>query len=127
MAIAGLAVEGLFDVAGLIPTDRSREIVGRRSFHWNYTTFLNIVFLAVGGYLYWLYRNRDRLGGGLGLRDRSRVRHAGPDRATLPRTRTHDGHEHWFCSDHCRARLRRPSRRVLLRRTDRGIRMIRPR
>ena len=32
-------------------------------FEWNYTTFLNIVFLVLFGMLYWLYRNRDRLQG----------------------------------------------------------------
>jgi hypothetical protein len=36
------------------------------SFQWKYTTFLNIAFIAVGGELCWLYRNRDRLGGGVG-------------------------------------------------------------
>jgi uncharacterized membrane protein YraQ (UPF0718 family)/YHS domain-containing protein len=99
MAIAGLAVEVLFDVTGLIPTDRSREIA-ETSFHWNYTTFLNIVFLAIGGYLYWLYRNRDRLGGGLGYAF-DPVCGMQVQTRNAPVTRTHDGHEHWFCSDHC--------------------------
>ena len=83
MAVAGLAVEIIFDTAGLIPTDRNREVV-ETSFHWNYTTFLNLVFLAIGGYLYWLYRNRERFGGGDGLRARPGVRHAGAD---APRAR----------------------------------------
>jgi uncharacterized membrane protein YraQ (UPF0718 family)/YHS domain-containing protein len=103
MAVAGLAVELLFDGAGLIPTDRNREVV-ETSFHWNYTTFLNFAFLALGGYLYWLARNRDRLGGGAGYAldpmcgMQVETRHA-------PASRDHDGHPHWFCSDHCAARF----------------------
>jgi uncharacterized protein len=57
MAVAGLAVEGLFSVLGLIPTVHGHRIVDT-TFHWNYTTFLNIVFLALFAYLYWLSRHR---------------------------------------------------------------------
>ncbi len=99
MAVAGLAVEGLFGAAGLIPTDRHTEIVPT-TFHWNYTTFLNIVFLGVAAYLYWLYRNRERLGGGSGFVNdpvcgmRLRI-------ANAPVHRRCDGEDHWFCSDGC--------------------------
>ena len=65
MSTAGLITELLFDAAGLIPTNRTQTVV-ETSFRWNYTTFLNIAFLALAGYLYWLYRNRERLGGGAG-------------------------------------------------------------
>ncbi|HEY6318689.1 MAG TPA: permease [Acidimicrobiia bacterium] len=57
MAVAGLAVEGLFSVLGLIPEVHGHRIVDT-TFHWNYTTVLNIVFLALFAYLYWLYRHR---------------------------------------------------------------------
>ena len=90
---------GQYPVAGLIPTDRSREIA-ETSFHWNYTTFLNIVFLALGGYLYWLYRNRARLGGGNGLAI-DPVCGMQVQTANAPANRVHDGHDHWFCSDRC--------------------------
>ena len=33
-------------------------------FSWNYTTYLNLIFLALFGVLYWIYRNRERLGAG---------------------------------------------------------------
>ena len=33
-------------------------------FSWNYTTYLNLVFLVLFGVLYWIYRNRERLGAG---------------------------------------------------------------
>ena len=29
-------------------------------FSWNYTTYLNLIFLVVFGVLYWIYRNRER-------------------------------------------------------------------
>ena len=63
MATAGLITEGLFYVAGAIPTSRPETIV-TTTFRWNYTTFLNIAFLFAFAVLYWLYRNRERLGGG---------------------------------------------------------------
>jgi uncharacterized membrane protein YraQ (UPF0718 family) len=65
MAAAGLIVEGLFMLFGAIPKSRPARIV-ETSFHWNYTTFLNIVFLVLFAVLYWLYRNRERFGGGQG-------------------------------------------------------------
>ena len=65
MAAAGLAVEGIFAAAGIIPTHRPTHIVDT-GFQWNYTTVLNLVFLAVFAYLYWLYRHRERFGSGAG-------------------------------------------------------------
>jgi uncharacterized membrane protein YraQ (UPF0718 family)/YHS domain-containing protein len=99
MAIAGLATELLFDAAGLIPDNRNSVVV-ETTFHWNYTTFLNFVFIGIAAYLYWLYRNRERLGGGLGYAIdptcgmQVRV-------ANAPAHRTKDGEHHWFCSDRC--------------------------
>ena len=63
MSTAGLLTELLFRAAGLVPTYRPATIAPAH-FSWNYTTYLNIVFLAVFAVLYWLYRNRERLGGG---------------------------------------------------------------
>src|SRR5207245_9353787 len=65
MSAAGLIVEGLFSAFAGVPATRPRDIVTTR-FEWNYTTFLNILFLSVFAALYWLYRNRERLGGGKG-------------------------------------------------------------
>ena len=45
MAIAGLAVEGIFALFGAVPTERPEAVVPEH-FQWNYTTFLNIAFLA---------------------------------------------------------------------------------
>jgi uncharacterized membrane protein YraQ (UPF0718 family)/YHS domain-containing protein len=103
MAAAGLVVEGLFGALGGIPTARNQEIVPTR-FAWNYTTFLNIAFLALFALLYWLYRNRERLGGGrqhaldpvCGMQVRT---------ADAPARAEHEGTTYSFCSDHCRARF----------------------
>ena len=65
MSTAGLITEGLFRVTGLVPTVKPGPI-SPPHFQWNYTTYLNIVFLALFGLLYWVYRNRQRLGGEAG-------------------------------------------------------------
>jgi uncharacterized membrane protein YraQ (UPF0718 family)/YHS domain-containing protein len=103
MAVAGLAVEGLFATTGAIPHNRQREIV-MTSFSWNYTTYLNIAFLVVFGYLYWLHRNKARFGGGhgyaidpvCGMQVRT---------ADAPATRVVDAQAHYFCGDHCAMRF----------------------
>ena len=46
MALAALLIEFLFELLGLIPSQRSAQIV-EMSISFNYTTVLNIIFLAV--------------------------------------------------------------------------------
>jgi YHS domain-containing protein len=103
MALAGLATEYLFAAAGLVPAGRPAEIV-QPSFEWNYTTYLNILFLGVFAVLFWLYRNRQRLGGG--------ARYAiDPvcgmqiERQLAPATAQTGGETTLFCSDRCRDRF----------------------
>ncbi|MDQ6696040.1 MAG: permease [Actinomycetota bacterium] len=103
MSVAGLAVEGLFALFGAIPSNRSAEIVMTR-FQWNYTTYLNLMFLAVFGVLYWLYRNRERLGGGDGYAI-DPMCGMQVQAANAPAHRNADGTDHWFCSDHCAERF----------------------
>ncbi|WP_432850461.1 permease [Amycolatopsis sp. CA-161197] len=50
MVAAGYAVELLFGVTGLTPTQRTAT-VGESGISWNYTTWLNIVFLLLAGLL----------------------------------------------------------------------------
>jgi uncharacterized membrane protein YraQ (UPF0718 family) len=50
MVIAGLAVDLLFKGVGLERTARDAKVV-EASVHWNYTTVLNIIFLAVAALL----------------------------------------------------------------------------
>jgi len=54
MVGAGLVVEFVFQGAGLIPKGRHAK-VEMASITWNYTTFLNIVFLIVAGLLLWRF------------------------------------------------------------------------
>jgi hypothetical protein len=61
MVLAGLAVELLFQAAGIAPTERNAK-VETATVSWNYTTYLNIVFLALAAMLVWRY---FRHGGGI--------------------------------------------------------------
>src|ERR1700704_3319419 len=54
MAGAALVVEGVFAVLGLIPQQREARVV-EASISWNYTTWLNIVFLVVAALLVWRF------------------------------------------------------------------------
>jgi uncharacterized membrane protein YraQ (UPF0718 family) len=60
MVSAGLVVEFLFQGLGLTPTERNAKVVTARV-TWNYSTYLNVVFLAVAAVLVWRYFRR---GGG---------------------------------------------------------------
>jgi uncharacterized membrane protein YraQ (UPF0718 family)/YHS domain-containing protein len=102
MVVAALLVEGIFALFGAIPTDRPETIVTTR-FEWNYTTYLNIVFLMVFGVIYWLYRTR----GSHGASDAyaiDPVCSMQVEKAHAPAHLMHDGDDVWFCSDRCRER-----------------------
>lgn len=63
MVLAGLAVELLLKALGLTRTARDAK-VQMASITWNYTTFLNILFLAFAGALIYRYFRR---GGGMAM------------------------------------------------------------
>jgi YHS domain-containing protein len=111
MAGAGLIVEAIFSRSGLVPHHRSIQIAPTH-FQWNYTTFLNLVFLAVFAGLYWLGRNQTRLGGGTGYAIDPicgmQVR-----TATAPAQRIHAGRPVWFCCDRCAERFDRDPERYI--------------
>jgi uncharacterized membrane protein YraQ (UPF0718 family) len=87
MVLAGLAVEFLFQAIGIVPTERNAK-VETASLTWNYTTYLNIVFLGVAAVLVWRYFRR---GGGIAML-RMMNRPEG------------DGHHHHAChGEHSRA------------------------
>ena len=50
MAVAALIVEAVFAALGLIPTERQAQVV-EASITWNYTTWLNVVFLILAALL----------------------------------------------------------------------------
>jgi uncharacterized membrane protein YraQ (UPF0718 family) len=54
MAGAAYILELVFGVAGLVPPQRSAQIVEAR-LTWNYTTWLNIVFLGLAALLVWRF------------------------------------------------------------------------
>jgi uncharacterized protein len=63
MVLAGLGVELLFEAIGIEPTQRNAKVT-EASVTWNYTTYLNIVFLSLAAVLVWRYFRR---GGGLAM------------------------------------------------------------
>ena len=103
MSAAGLAVEYLFRAASIEPTKRP-EVVAPTGFRWNYTTYLDLVFLVVFAALWWLARNQRRLGGGAGYA----IDPVCGMQVQIANAAAHtevDGETFWFCSDHCRQRF----------------------
>ena len=64
MAVAALVVEFIFGIVGLVPSDHQARVIAA-SVTWNYTTVLNIIFLALAGLLVWRF---SRTGGPAMLR-----------------------------------------------------------
>jgi uncharacterized protein len=104
MVAAGLLVEGIFGAFGAIPTSRPETIV-QAHFSWNYTTYLNIVFLGVLALLYWLYRTRAR--GEASAYATDPVCSMQVEKDNAPAHRLVDGQPVWFCSDRCAERYER--------------------
>jgi hypothetical protein len=99
MSTAGLITEVLFRGAGLVP--RSRPVnVAPAHFSWNYTTYLNIVFLCLFAALVWIYRNRAKWGAGSGSAQDPAC-HMVVEIAHAPAVRLVDGKPLYFCSDRC--------------------------
>lgn len=103
MSATGLIVEYLFSALGWVPAQRPVEIVGH-AFQWNYTTYLNIVFIGVFVLLYWLARNQQRFGGGAGYAI-DPVCGMQVQTANAPATASYAGQTWYFCADRCRARF----------------------
>ncbi|HEY4928153.1 MAG TPA: permease [Acidimicrobiales bacterium] len=103
MVVAGLVTELTFRAFGEVPVNRA---VATEPAHvgWNYTTYLNLVFLAVAGVVWWLARNKARFGGGDGYAIdpvcgmQVRTEHA-------PARLVRDGTTFYFCADRCRDRF----------------------
>jgi uncharacterized protein len=103
MAAAGLATEYLFAGVHLVPATHPGEIV-QPSFQWNYTTYLNLVFLAVFAGLFWLSRYRERLGGGTRYAT-DPVCGMQVEKSLAPATARSGASAIYFCSDRCRDRF----------------------
>jgi hypothetical protein len=103
MVVAGLATEGIFRAFGAVPVNHA---VGVRPAHlsWNYTTYLNLVFLVVAAAVWWLARHQQRFGGGVGYAV-DPVCGMQVRTADAPAHSEHAGVTSWFCSDRCRERF----------------------
>ncbi|MDP9181869.1 MAG: permease [Actinomycetota bacterium] len=100
MSLAGLLTDLLFRGVGIDAPQRKAEIV-ETHLSWDYTTFLNIAFLAVCGVVYWLYRQRET--GGAYAQDPvcgMQVEKAHPGATT-----THEGQTVYFCAPRCADRF----------------------
>jgi uncharacterized membrane protein YraQ (UPF0718 family)/YHS domain-containing protein len=97
MVLAALAVDGIFSTLGLVPTERpSIDSISSRGISWNYTTYLNIVFLAVAGMLVALTLRRGARDPVCGM---TVDRHAGKP------TSTYQGGTYHFCGEGCQAKF----------------------
>jgi uncharacterized membrane protein YraQ (UPF0718 family)/YHS domain-containing protein len=97
MAVAALAVDGIFSAAGLVPSKRpSVDSITSRGVAWNYTTALNVVFLAVAAGLVALTLHRGARDPVCGM---TVDRHAGTP------TSVYGGKTFTFCSETCKERF----------------------
>jgi uncharacterized protein len=97
MALAALAVDGLFSALGLVPHSRpSRgDIFG--SVKLDYKLFLNVAGLAVFAFFFWLTVRRGATDPVCGMKvDRSKALAS-----------DYDGRTYHFCSEHCQQRFER--------------------
>jgi len=103
MSVAGLIAEGIFTVLRLVPSTLQGDIATTH-FGLNYTTVLNVVAVVVFGYLYYLYRNAAKFGGGDGYaKDVVCGMQVRP--ADAPAYAEHDGENYYFCSDKCHSKF----------------------
>ncbi len=101
MSVSGLAIEYLFGALHAIPTRRPGQIAPEK-IALDHTTVLDVIALAVFAFLYVLYRNRERLGGGA-RSARDPVCGMQVERSSAPARRASDAGAMYFCSDHCAA------------------------
>jgi hypothetical protein len=99
MSAAGLITDLLFRLIR-IPAPAKPSIVAPMRFEWNYTTYLNIVFLVVAVVVYVVYRNRDRLAPSAQYAT-DPVCGMQVERAHAPAVAHVNGQQYFFCSDRC--------------------------
>jgi YHS domain-containing protein len=103
MTLAGLLTEGIFSLFGGIPTHKAISIK-QAHFEWNYTTYLNFIFIIVAIMVWWLARNRAKFGGGVGYAI-DPVCGMQVRTADAPATTMYQGAMIHFCSDRCKDRF----------------------
>jgi uncharacterized protein len=102
MSSSGLLTELIFRALGAIPQQRPR-LISPEHFAWDYTTWLNVVFLGVLAVLLWVHAHRDRFG--------PNTTHAHDPVCGMQVERAHPGAvldtadgRIYFCSGHCQER-----------------------
>jgi len=109
MSTAGLVTEGIFTALRLVPVTLRGDIATTH-IGLNYTTVLNAIALVAFGYLYWLYKNAARFGGGGGYA-KDPVCGMQVRTSDAPAHDRRDGQDYYFCSDKCHsAFVKRPER-----------------
>jgi YHS domain-containing protein/uncharacterized membrane protein YraQ (UPF0718 family) len=103
MVVAGLATEGIFRLIGAVPETRAIRVTAIR-FSWNYTSYLDIIFIGVAAAVWWLAHNRARLGGGLEY-DTDPICGMQIRIADAPAQVGFENRIYRFCSDRCRDRF----------------------
>jgi YHS domain-containing protein/uncharacterized membrane protein YraQ (UPF0718 family) len=97
MVVAALVVDGLFSLAGLVPSQRpSLASIADPPVTWNYTSVLDLLFAGVFLALVALTMRR-------GTRDP--VCGMTVDRHTGKPSLVHDGRTYVFCGEHCKHRF----------------------
>ena len=97
MVLAALTVDGIFSALGLVPTSRpSIDSISSRGISWNYTTFLNIIFLAIAAVLFGLTLRRGAKDPVCGMT---------VDRRAGKPTSIYEGHTYYFCGAGCKAKF----------------------
>ena len=124
MSAAGLGTEAIFRAAGLVPAKHPVQVAPAH-FSWDYTTYLNIVFLIVLAGLYFAYRNRERLGAGSGYAI-DPVCGMQVESANAPASAVKDGKVLHFCSDHCKMRFEATPARFAAKATQTEASSTRP-
>jgi uncharacterized membrane protein YraQ (UPF0718 family)/YHS domain-containing protein len=100
MSAAGLLTDLLFRGVGIEAPARKSEIA-MSSLAWDYTTFLNLAFLAVAGVVVWLARQREAAG----RYAQDPVCGMQVERANPGATRQHAGTTVYFCAPRCAERF----------------------
>src|SRR5487761_1932063 len=111
MVIAGLVTQGVFHLFGAIPS-RKTFTVAAAHFSWNYTTYLNIVFVVLALGVWSLARHRDRFGGGEGYAI-DPVCSMQVRTADAPARATYKHPTYYFCADRCREKFEADPARYL--------------
>jgi uncharacterized protein len=121
MALAGFLVGGAFQLLGLAPTNHHVTVFDTQP-TWNYTTFLDLAFLALMAVLAWRFTTT---GGIEMLRAHARRPAAGAtmvrdpvcgmsiDPATATEEVTYMGAPHYFCSAGCRSKFEKDPARYM--------------